>query len=84
MSHLSVEVPSYIVSHQARTTIHTCLKKGKCVFAKRIKGRPAQKLPRRWRVIIVVSPPLRHLRRRDVVTILDIVGVEHARHGEYR
>jgi hypothetical protein len=28
------------------------------VFAKRIKGRPAQKLPRRWRVVIVVGPPL--------------------------
>jgi hypothetical protein len=25
--HLSVEVPSYIVSHQARTTIHVCLNK---------------------------------------------------------
>jgi hypothetical protein len=57
--HLPVEVPSYIVSHQARTTIHACLnKKCKCVFAKRIKGRPAQKLSRRWRVVIVVGPPL--------------------------
>jgi hypothetical protein len=38
--HLQVEVPSYIVSHQTRTTIHDCLnKKCKCVFAKRIKGR---------------------------------------------
>jgi hypothetical protein len=59
VSHLSVEVPSYIVSHQARTTIQACLnKKCKCVFAKRIKGRPEQKLPRRWRVVIVVGPPL--------------------------
>jgi hypothetical protein len=56
---LPVEVPSYIVNHQARTTIHACLnKKCKYVFAKRIKGRPAQKLPRRWRVVIVVGPPL--------------------------
>jgi hypothetical protein len=45
--HLSVEVPSYIVSHQVSITIRACLnKKGKCVFAKRIKGRPKQKLPR--------------------------------------
>jgi hypothetical protein len=27
VSHLSVEVPSYIVSHQVRTTIHACLNK---------------------------------------------------------
>jgi hypothetical protein len=82
--HLPVEVLLYIVSHQARTTIHACLnKKGKCVFAKRIKGRPTQKLPRRWRVVIVVGPPLRHLRRRDDAIILDIVVVERARHGKY-
>jgi hypothetical protein len=28
---LSVEVPSYIVSHQARTTIHACLNKNASV-----------------------------------------------------
>ena len=28
--HLPVEVLSYIVSHQARTTIHACLNKSKC------------------------------------------------------
>jgi hypothetical protein len=33
---------------------------------------------------IVVSPPLRHLRRRDDATVLDIVVVEHERHGESR
>jgi hypothetical protein len=27
VSHLPVEVPSYIVSHQVRTTIHACLNK---------------------------------------------------------
>jgi hypothetical protein len=53
------------------------------VFVKRIKGRPAQKLPRRWRVVIVVGPPLRHLRRLDDAIILDIIVVECARHGEY-
>jgi hypothetical protein len=65
VSHLPVEVSSYIVSHQARTTIHACLNKKRqvSVFAKRIKGSPAQKLPRRWRVVIAVGPPLCHLRR---------------------
>jgi hypothetical protein len=48
------------------------------VFAKRIKGSPAKKLPRRWRVVIVVGPPLRHFRRRDDAIILDIVVVERA------
>jgi hypothetical protein len=83
--HLPVEVLSYIVNHQVHTTIHACLnKKDKCVFAKRIKGIPAQKLPRRWRVIIDVGPPLRHLWRQDDDIVLDIVVVECARHGEYR
>jgi hypothetical protein len=84
--HLPVEVPSYIVSHQVHNTIHACLNKKKqvYVFAKRIKGRPAQKLPRRWRVIITVGPPLRHLWRQDDAIVLDIVVVGHARHGEYR
>jgi uncharacterized membrane protein len=47
--HLLEEVSSYIVSHQVRITIHACLntKTSVCVFAKRIKGRSAQKLPRR-------------------------------------
>jgi hypothetical protein len=66
---------------------HTRLLKQKrqvYVFAKRIKDRPAQKLPRRWRVVIIVGPPLRHLWRQDDVTVLDIVVVKCARHGEYR
>jgi hypothetical protein len=34
--HLPVEVPSYIVSHQVRTTIHACLnKKSKCMCLRR-------------------------------------------------
>jgi hypothetical protein len=33
---------------------------------------------------IAVSPPLRHLRRRDDTTVHDIVVVIRARHGEYR
>jgi hypothetical protein len=49
-----------------------------------IKDRPAQKLLRRWRVVIAVGPPLRHPRHRDDATVLDIVVIEHARHSEYR
>jgi hypothetical protein len=39
--HLSVEVPSYIVSHQAHTTIHACLNKKTSVCLRRelITGR---------------------------------------------
>jgi hypothetical protein len=32
-------------------------------------------------LVIVVGPPLRHLRRQDDVTVLDTVVVERARHG---
>jgi hypothetical protein len=50
VSRLLEEVPSYIVSHQARTTIRACSnKKASVCVSKRIKGRLAQKLPRRWR-----------------------------------
>jgi hypothetical protein len=75
--HLLVEAPSYIVSHQVYTAIHACLNKKRqvYVFAKRIKGRPTQKLPRRWWVVIAVGPPLCHLWRQDDTTILDIVVV---------
>jgi hypothetical protein len=84
VSHLPVEVPSYIVSHQARTTMHACLnKKCKCVFAKRIKGRPAQKLPPTMASGHCCRSSSAHLWRRDYATILDIVVVERARHGEY-
>jgi hypothetical protein len=57
------------------------------VFAKRIKGRPAQKLSRYAEddeLVIVVGPPLCHLRRQDDATVLDIVVVERARYAEYR
>jgi hypothetical protein len=33
--HLPVKVLSYIVSHLVRTTIHACLKKGKCMCLRR-------------------------------------------------
>jgi hypothetical protein len=35
-------------------------------------------------LVIAVGSPLRHLWRRDDATVLDIVVVERARHGEYR
>jgi hypothetical protein len=39
------EILSYIVSHQTRTTIRSSLNKRQvCVFAKKIKDGPAQKL----------------------------------------
>jgi hypothetical protein len=56
------------------------------VSAKRIKGRPARSYPdggKDDKLVIVAGPPLRHLRRRDNATVLDIV-VEHTRHGESR
>jgi hypothetical protein len=60
--------------------------KVKCVFANRIKGRQAQKLPRGEddELVIVVGLPLCHLRCQDDTTVLDIVVVERARHGESR
>jgi hypothetical protein len=35
-------------------------------------------------MVIAVGPPLHHLQRRDDATVLDIVVVEHVRHGESR
>ena len=78
---------SLVHCQSSGTHHHTRLLKQKkqvYVFAKRIKGRPAQKLPRRWRVVIAVGPPQRHLWRQDDAIVLDIVVVERARHGEYR
>jgi hypothetical protein len=51
------------------------------VFTKRIKGKPTQKLPQGGEddeLIIIVGPPLRHLRRQNDATVLDIVVVECA------
>jgi hypothetical protein len=61
--------------------------KGKCVFAKKSKGRPTQKLPGGGdddELVIVAGPPLRRLWRQDDATVLDIVVIELARHGESR
>jgi hypothetical protein len=57
-----------------------------CVFTKKIKGKPTQKLPNGGdddELVIVVGPPLRRLWRQYDATVLDIVVVEHARHTEY-
>jgi hypothetical protein len=35
-------------------------------------------------LVIDVSPPLRHLGRRNDATVLDIVVIERTRYGEYR
>jgi hypothetical protein len=80
------EVLSYIVSHQARTTIRACLN-DKCVCLRReLKAGCHKSYPDGGEddeLIIAVSP-LRHLRRRDDATVLDIVVIKRARYGEYR
>jgi hypothetical protein len=68
---------------------HTRLlkQKGKCVFVKRNKGRPAQSYLNGGEddeLVIVVGPPLRHLRHRDDAKVLAIVVVDRVQHGEYR
>jgi hypothetical protein len=86
---LSEEVPSYIFSHQARTTIHACSNKKAIVCV--CEENQRQTNTKSYldggeddEVIIAVGPPLRHLRHRDDATVHDIVVVERARHGEYR
>jgi hypothetical protein len=88
VTHLPEEVPSYIVSHQTRTTIRACLNKKKIVClrrelkADRYKSYPTVTRMTNWS--LPIGPPLRHLRRRDETTVLDIVVIERARHGESR
>jgi hypothetical protein len=85
--HLPEEVPSYIISHLARTTIHACLNKKKSVCLQReLKAGRHKSYPNGGEdeeLVITVSPPLRHLRRRDDATV-DIVVIKCARYGEYR
>jgi hypothetical protein len=86
--HLSKEVLSCIVSHQARTNIHTCLnKKASVCLHRELKASRHKSYPNGGEdgeLVMAVGPPLRHLWRCDDATVLDIVFVERARHGESR
>jgi hypothetical protein len=86
--HMPEEIPSYIVSHQTRTTIRSCLNKKVSVCLRReLKSDRHKSYPDGGEddeLVTVVDPPLRHLRCQDDATILDIVVVERARHDEYR
>jgi hypothetical protein len=88
VSHLPEEVPSYIVSHQAHTTIRACLNKKTSVCLRReLKTGRHKSYPNGGEddeLVIAIGSPLRHLRRRDDATVLNIVVVERARHGEYQ
>jgi hypothetical protein len=62
------EISSYIVSHQTRTTIRSCLnKKEVCVCLRReLKAGRHKSYPDGGEddeLVTVVDPPLRHLRR---------------------
>ena len=88
VSHIAEEIPSYIVSHQTRTTIRFCLNKKESVCLRReLKASRHKSYPNGGEddeLVIVVGPPLRHLRRQDDATVLDIVVVECVRPTEYR
>jgi hypothetical protein len=88
VSHMPKEIPSNIVSHQTRTTIHSCLNKKICMCLRReLNAGRHKSYPDGGednKLVTVVNPPLRHLRRQDDATILDIVVVERVRHDEYR
>jgi hypothetical protein len=83
--HLPLEVPSYTVSHQVRTTIHACLnKKDKCMCLRReLKADQHKSYPDdgEWSLLSVI---LCVTSGQDDAIVLDIVIIEHARHGEYR
>jgi hypothetical protein len=66
--HMLEEISSYIVSHQTRTTIRSCLnKKEVCVCLRReLKAGRHKSYPDGGEddeLVTVVDPPLRHLRR---------------------
>jgi hypothetical protein len=81
---------SSLVHRQSSGTHHhkrLLKQKNKCVFAKIIKGRPAQQLSRwwwGWQTDHWCRSSPRHLRRRDDATVHDIVVVERARHGKHQ
>jgi hypothetical protein len=86
--HIPEEISSYIVSHQTLTTIRSCLNKKVSVCLRReLKAGQHKSYPNGGeddKLVTVVDPRLRHLRRQDDATILDIVVIERARHDEYR
>jgi hypothetical protein len=86
--HIPEEISSYIVSHETRTTIRSCLNKKVSVCLRReLKAGQHKIYPNGGEddeLVTVVDPRLRHLRRQDDATILDIVVIERARHDEYR
>jgi hypothetical protein len=86
--HMLEEIFSYIVSHQTRTTIRSYLNEKVSVCLRReLKTGRRKSYPdggKDDKLVTVVDPPLRHLRRQDDATILDIVVVERVRHDEYR
>jgi hypothetical protein len=88
VSHLTEEVPSYIVRHQACITIRACLnKKTSVCLRKELKAGRHKSYSNGGEddeLVIIVGPPLRHLRCRDDTIVLDIVIVERARHDEPR
>jgi hypothetical protein len=78
--HMPEEISSYIVSHQTCTTIRSCLNKNASVCLQReLKVSRHKSYPDGGEddeLVTVIDPPLRHLRRQDDATILDIVVVE--------
>jgi hypothetical protein len=81
------KIPLYIVSHQTRTIIRSCLNKKVSVCLRReLKAGQHKSYPDGGEddeLVTIVDPPLRHLRCQDDATILDRVVVERARHDEY-
>jgi hypothetical protein len=80
VSHTPEEIHSYIVSHQARTTIRSCLnKKTSVCLRKELKTGRHKSYPdcgEDDELVIVVGPSLHPLRRQDDTTVLDILVVE--------
>jgi hypothetical protein len=87
----STPTGSSLVHHQSSGTHHhtrLLKQKDKCVCLRReLKAGRHKSYPDGGEddeLVIVVSPPLRHLRRQDDATVLDIVVIKRTRYGEYR
>jgi hypothetical protein len=68
--------------------MHLLKQKGKCACLRReLKAGRHKSYPDGGEddeLVVIVGPSLSHLQRRDDATVLDIVVIERARHGEYR